>query len=437
MNNRALVYQFTGARWVQGTVTPAEGYRAPYLSSVSCASSNACTAVGYALPEESSGSVPFVARWNGSAWSAQEITSPVGTEESELLGVSCPSEAVCVAVGDRKNSAGVWVNYSALWSQNRWSNLATPSAQESTHSVMTGVSCGSDTSCLAGGWYDTGAGTKPFSIVLANGLSGGWTLQLRARFGTIEGITCTSPAFCAAVGEEYGPPTAETWNGSRWTPATTPELGDVTSGDLKAVSCVSATDCTAVGVGYAVGGNRVTLAERWSGQSWTKETTPQAGEKASELTGVSCVALSGCSAVGATKANGKAASLIETRSETTPRPPALETGVVSAIAPTSATLNAVVNPNGGEVSSCELEYGTSTSYGQTASCTPSPGSGTGAVAVSAAIAGLATNTTYHFRISATNAGGTSNSSDETLKTLPDAPPVVTKAPWRAPRRRRH
>src|SRR5437660_962926 len=36
-------------------------------------------------------------------------------------------------------------------------------------------------------------------------------------------------------------------------------------------------------------------------------------------------------------------------------------------------------------------------------------------------------TTYHFRISATNAGGTSKGSDEMLNTLPNSPTVVTKA----------
>src|ERR1019366_464724 len=107
--------------------------------------------------------------------------------------------------------------------------------------------------------------------------------------------------------------------------------------------------------------------------------------------------------------------------KTLPNPPTVVTEAASAVAQTSASLNATVNPNGGAVSECELEYGTTNAYGSSAPCTASPGSGTSPVAVSASATGLTANTTYHFRIVATNAGGTSNGSDETLKTLPDPP----------------
>ena len=103
-------------------------------------------------------------------------------------------------------------------------------------------------------------------------------------------------------------------------------------------------------------------------------------------------------------------------------PPTLETNTASAVTQTSASLNATANPNGAEVSECKLEYGLTTSYGSSAPCTPSPGSGSSPVAVSASVTSLAANTTYHFRISAINEGGTSDGSDQTFKTLPVTTP---------------
>ena len=50
----------------------------------------------------------------------------------------------------------------------------------------------------------------------------------------------------------------------------------------------------------------------------------------------------------------------------------------------------------------------------------------GQMSSSASLTGLTAHTTYHFRISATNAGGTSKGADETLKTLPNSPTVVTE-----------
>jgi hypothetical protein len=88
----------------------------------------------------------------------------------------------------------------------------------------------------------------------------------------------------------------------------------------------------------------------------------------------------------------------------------------SAITQTSATLNAEVNPNGFQLSECKFEYGPTEAYGSSAPC-PSPlPSGTEAVAESATLESLAENSTYHFRISAINAGGTTKGQDQVFTT---------------------
>jgi hypothetical protein len=97
--------------------------------------------------------------------------------------------------------------------------------------------------------------------------------------------------------------------------------------------------------------------------------------------------------------------------------PSVETKPASAVEQSAVTLNASVNPRGGALSSCEFEYGTSNKYGSSVACSSLPGSGSTPVAVSASLsAGLAANTEYHFRITATNAAGTSQGEDVTFKT---------------------
>jgi phospholipase C len=93
------------------------------------------------------------------------------------------------------------------------------------------------------------------------------------------------------------------------------------------------------------------------------------------------------------------------------QPPSLETDPASSITPNSAVLGATVNPDGHSVSDCHFEYGTSTLYGSKVPCGTLPGSGTTPVPVSATAKGLSSKVEYHFRIVATNSGGTSNGPD--------------------------
>jgi hypothetical protein len=67
---------------------------------------------------------------------------------------------------------------------------------------------------------------------------------------------------------------------------------------LNGVSCASASACTAVG-DYNNGTTGVTLAERWTGTTWSIQHTPNpTGASFILMTGVSCTSASACTAVG-------------------------------------------------------------------------------------------------------------------------------------------
>jgi len=95
--------------------------------------------------------------------------------------------------------------------------------------------------------------------------------------------------------------------------------------------------------------------------------------------------------------------------------PEATTGSATAVTATSATLNGTVNPNGSNTTTY-FQYGPTPSYGSTTTNT-SAGSGTGDVSVNADLTGLTPATTYHYRVAATNSGGTSFGNDRTFTTL--------------------
>ncbi len=109
--------------------------------------------------------------------------------------------------------------------------------------------------------------------------------------------------------------------------------------------------------------------------------------------------------------------------------PDTTTEATSGVQPASAMLNGSVNPDGLPLVSCQFEYGTSVSYGQSTSCEQSLasiGSGTAPVPVSLKLAGLHADTTYHFRLVAGNTNGVDRGSDETVTTT--GPPRIEAAP---------
>jgi Fe-S cluster biogenesis protein NfuA len=89
-----------------------------------------------------------------------------------------------------------------------------------------------------------------------------------------------------------------------------------------------------------------------------------------------------------------------------------------AVTQTGATVRGTVDPRGNAVTACRIEYGTSRAYRWQVPCSPaSLGTGMSAVGVAGALSALTPGTTYHFRVVASGAGGTSRGRDMTFTTV--------------------
>lgn len=103
--------------------------------------------------------------------------------------------------------------------------------------------------------------------------------------------------------------------------------------------------------------------------------------------------------------------------------PMPSTTAATNITTTSAMLNGAVNP-GGVAAAAWFEYGLTSAYGSSISA-GSLSAGYTSVPVSAALTGLVSGATYHFRLDASNAFGTGYGGDLIFITIAPPPVVVT------------
>jgi hypothetical protein len=85
--------------------------------------------------------------------------------------------------------------------------------------------------------------------------------------------------------------------------------------------------------------------------------------------------------------------------------PDVTTGPASSVKPTSATVGGTVNPDNAGEATCQFVWGATTEFGNTAPCPAPIANGASPVPVQDALTGLSPDTTYHYRLQASNANG--------------------------------
>ncbi len=369
------------------------------LTGVSCASNALCAAIG-------EGGDVFLstdpALAEPASWSP-----PVEIDKGGALSsVSCPTTSLCVAV-DGDGNAFLSTNPTA-GTASTWSKVEIDKGH-----ALSSVSCAVDLPCVA-------VDNAGQALTRSSGTSGVWHARPLDSLA-LSAISCSPVpvSVCVAVDEAgdalasaniaaLGPPSGP---GPTW--STTPIESLTGPSAATSVSCAAAGLCVFVDGG---GGAYLSDDPTAAAPSWTFAGI----DPGTSLTGVSCTSEGLCATVSGTGAGAGQAFVAST-----PPPSATEPSA-SAIAETSATLTAAVNPEDTALTECRFEYGPSTAYEKSAPCnTPLPAGGSSG-AVSAALSALTAHTTYHYRLVLASASGAETTLDATFTTT--APPLVQPHP---------
>jgi len=104
--------------------------------------------------------------------------------------------------------------------------------------------------------------------------------------------------------------------------------------------------------------------------------------------------------------------------------PTIVTKEAASVLSTTATINGTVNANNSS-STVTFEYGLTNSYGLSVVATQSPVTGNTTTSVNGLLTGLIPNATYHYRVKAVNAIGTSYGADSVFTTIPSSSTTFT------------
>jgi hypothetical protein len=113
-------------------------------------------------------------------------------------------------------------------------------------------------------------------IVAAHADAASWQLAASPGVGGLNAVSCTSSAFCMAVGFQADTsgtqtgPLAESWDGRTWELRSVPVAPKAQPVELWNVSCGSLRLCIAVG-----SGEHGPVAERWDGITWSPQELPR------------------------------------------------------------------------------------------------------------------------------------------------------------------
>jgi hypothetical protein len=218
------------------------------------------------------GGVPanYIAKWDGSAWAALGSGSGIGGSGPSVYALAVSGIDLYAAGGWFTTAGGVTVNYIAKWDGSAWSALGSGIGGGNYYYPAVNALAVSQTDLFAGGtfttaggffinyiarwdggaWSSVGGGIGGYySYVLALAVSGN-NLYVGGFFSTAGGVAATNIA---------------KWDGSAWSAL---GAGMNTYGYVSALA-VSGTDLYAGGTFTRAGGVSANYIAKWDGNAWS------------------------------------------------------------------------------------------------------------------------------------------------------------------------
>jgi hypothetical protein len=203
-NASALAELWNGSTWTIVS-PPALIKDATYFNGVSCTSASGCAAVGYVNSQ--AGQLTLAEVWSGTGWTTQTTPTPnSGSEPSGVLSsISCTSAAACTAVGSYDGMTKALVE---VWNGSTWTVQTVPAFPGASVSNLNAVSCGSADACVAVGSRQRPSSEEPLQLAEVES-GGGWTIETlpnpqAAESSQLDGVSCLMASACFAVGR-FGP----------------------------------------------------------------------------------------------------------------------------------------------------------------------------------------------------------------------------------------
>jgi hypothetical protein len=265
-----------------------------FLLGISCPTQLLCVAVGTdnliassSNPAGGTGAWDFV--YAGEGRSPEQIGTPTPSISGrQIQGVSCPTMNLCVAV---MNIGNIYSSTNPTGPASSWRTVDIDGNGPNVH--LYGISCPSASLCVAvagkgKGARDSGQNSQILTTIDPTGGASAW--QKAELTGSIDlrAVSCGSPTMYVAVGlgGQILNSTDPSGGPSAWRASPAPGA----PGDLGAVSCIAAPLCV---VGNEAGNLLTSTNPAVGASSWKVA----AGGDSVQITGVSCASANGCVAV--------------------------------------------------------------------------------------------------------------------------------------------